>query len=52
MNMKLTKVLTQTEKHYLDLHLDLYNLTNNNYKMPWAFQDPGFSAAGGMEIRF
>ena len=37
-NMKLTKVLTQTEKHYLDLHLDLYNLTNNNYKMPWAFQ--------------
>lgn len=52
LNMKVTKVLTQTDKHYLDLHLDLYNLTNNNYKMPWAFQDPGFSAAGGMEIRF
>jgi len=48
----LTKVLTQSDKHYLDLHLDLYNLTNKQYEMPWAFQNPGFSAAGGMEIRF
>ncbi|HQN18718.1 MAG TPA: TonB-dependent receptor [Syntrophobacteraceae bacterium] len=52
LNMKLTKVLTQTDKHYLDLHLDLYNLTNNRYKMPWAFENAGFSAAGGMEFRF
>lgn len=52
LNMKLTKVLTQSDKHYLDLHLDLYNLTNKKYEMPWAFQNPGFSAAGGMEIRF
>ncbi len=52
LNMKLTKVLIQNDAHYLDLHLDLYNITNNTYEMPWQFQDPGFSAAGGVEMRF
>jgi iron complex outermembrane recepter protein len=52
LNMKFTKVLTQTDSHYLDLHLDLYNITNNRYQMPWQFQDPGFSMGGGVEIRF
>lgn len=52
LNMKLTKVLLQNDNRYLDLHLDLYNLTNNHYEMPWQFQDPGFAAAGGVEIRF
>jgi iron complex outermembrane recepter protein len=52
LNMKLTKVLTQTNSNYLDLHLDFYNITNNRYQMPWQFQDPGFSMAGGFEIRF
>ena len=52
LNMKLTKILTQTDTRYLDLHLDLYNITNNRYQMPWQFQDPGFSAAAGFEVRF
>lgn len=52
LNMKLTKILVQNESRYLDLHLDLYNLTNCQYEMPWQFQDPGFAAAGGVELRF
>jgi outer membrane receptor protein involved in Fe transport len=33
------------------LTLDLNNLTNNRYAMPWQFRDPGFSAFGTVSVR-
>jgi iron complex outermembrane receptor protein len=36
----------------LDLRLDLYNILNQHYEMPWQFQDPGFSFMFGVEARF
>ena len=31
--------------------VDLQNLTNNRYVMPWQFRDPGFFALGSLELR-
>jgi len=36
----------------LNLFLDLYNITNNEFEMPWQFKDPGFSATGGIKAVF
>ena len=33
------------------LAVDLNNLTDNRYAMPWQFQDPGFSAYGSISLR-
>jgi outer membrane receptor for ferric coprogen and ferric-rhodotorulic acid len=32
------------------LNLDLNNITNNKYEMPWQFQNPGFSALGSIQV--
>jgi iron complex outermembrane receptor protein len=31
--------------------VDLNNMTNNKYEMPWQFQNPGFSVLGTLEVR-
>jgi len=33
-------------------YLDMYNLTNNQYLLPWQFQDPGFSFMTGISLEF
>ena len=32
--------------------VDLNNLTDEQYEMPWQFQDPGFNAFANLEVRF
>lgn len=32
------------------LYLEPYNLTNNQFEMPWQFRDPGFSTTGGVVV--
>jgi iron complex outermembrane recepter protein len=51
-NMKVTKGLYKTKDYGIDLIVDLINLTNNQYTMPWQFKDPGFSAFGSVSFRF
>ncbi|MBA4392980.1 MAG: TonB-dependent receptor [Desulfobacca sp.] len=51
-NMKILKGLYKTKDYGIDLTIDLINLTNNQYRMPWQFQDTGFSAYGSVGIRF
>lgn len=52
LNIKLEKGVIQNDCLKLGAYLDLYNVTNEKYEMPWQFQDPGFSAAGGIKIVF
>jgi len=51
-NMKIQKVLFKTKDFQGNFILDLINLTNNKYEMPWQFQDPGFSMFGSLELHF
>jgi outer membrane cobalamin receptor len=51
LNIKLQKVF-EIGKSQLKCNLDLNNVTNNKYEMPWQFQNPGFSAFGSIEYNF
>jgi len=51
-NMSITKTIMLGKKMNTDIYLNLYNITNNKYLMPWQFQDPGFSAMGGLRFNF
>jgi iron complex outermembrane recepter protein len=51
LNVKLQKVFA-IEKAQLKCNLDLNNVTNNKYEMPWQFQNTGFSAFGSIEVNF
>jgi hypothetical protein len=31
--------------------VDLHNLFDRKFEMPWQFQDPGFSALAGIELK-
>ncbi len=52
LNMKIEKGVIKNDCLKLDAYLDLYNVTNEKYEMPWQFQDPGFAASGGLKIVF
>ncbi|MCX7007333.1 MAG: TonB-dependent receptor [Kiritimatiellaeota bacterium] len=51
-NVMVRKGLIRDGKRSVDLYLELYNITNNHYEMPWQFQDPGFSAMAGIQATF
>jgi iron complex outermembrane recepter protein len=52
LNAKAEKLLVSRDDMLLSFYLDLYNIGNKKFKMPWQFQDPGFSATGGVRIVF
>lgn len=52
LNAKIEKALLKAEAYKLDGYIDLYNITNNKFEMPWQFQDPGFAASGGFKFVF
>ncbi len=51
-NASLKKRLADKPAYRVDAYVDLYNLTDNDYEMPWQFQDPGFSVIGGIKVGF
>ena len=51
-NVNVRKTLAAKPNHSFDLIVDLYNITNEKYEMPWQFRDPGFSMYAGIEARF
>lgn len=51
-NLNVQKLLFKTPNYSANLSIDLNNLFNNKYEMPWQFQDPGFNAMAKVELRF
>lgn len=52
LNLKLYKTLIDGADYTLHGVIDLNNLTNKRYEMPWQFQDPGFNVFGSLEVTF
>ena len=52
LNARGEKLLVNRDHMLLSLYVDLYNIGNKKFKMPWQFQDPGFSATGGVRLVF
>ena len=51
-NVNLRKAFITGPNQSFNLTVDLYNLTNQKYEMPWQFQNTGFSIFAGIEARF
>jgi len=51
-NIKLLAELCKTDGYSLRAGVDLDNVFNRRYQMPWQFQDPGFAGAGYLELEF
>ena len=51
-NLILSKTFDLKSNQKLNIFLDLYNITNNKFDMPWQFRDPGFSYTMGLRFIF
>jgi outer membrane receptor protein involved in Fe transport len=51
-NVKLQKAVFKSDDYSLNAALDLNNIFDRRYEMPWQFQDPGFNAFGSLELKF
>ena len=51
-NARIQYGVSTQDGYDLTLFLEPYNLTNQTFEMPWGFQDPGFSANGGLMVSF
>lgn len=51
-NLRLEKAVLKTESYTLNAALDLNNIFDREYEMPWQFQDPGFNTFGSLELKF
>jgi iron complex outermembrane recepter protein len=52
LNINASQVIARSENHKVEAFGNFYNLTNNKYKMPWQFQNPGFSVMAGIRAAF
>jgi iron complex outermembrane receptor protein len=51
-NARLYTDLIHNARHEVRLTLDLNNLTDRQYRMPFDFRDPGFNAFVGVDLRY
>ena len=51
-NAKIEKQWVKSEDVSVSVFLDIYNLADDEFEMPWQFQDPGISATGGVRVIF
>ncbi|MFZ2956337.1 MAG: TonB-dependent receptor [Candidatus Ozemobacteraceae bacterium] len=52
LNLKLQKKFLDTADHSVSGIIDLNNITNKKYEMPWQFGNPGFNFFGSLEMMF
>lgn len=51
-NLKIQKTFPKKSKYNASIFVDLNNITNKRFEMPWQFQDTGFNAFAGFEVSF
>jgi outer membrane receptor protein involved in Fe transport len=51
-NMIVTKTINLSDSQKLNVFMNLYNITNNKFDMPWQFRDPGFNYTIGVRLTF
>ncbi len=51
-NIKANKMLYKTKDYKVNLNIDLSNITDKKYEMPWQFRDTGFNAFAALELIF
>ena len=51
-NLNINKSISLPSSAKIDVFIDLYNITDNRFEMPWQFCDPGFSMMAGVKAVF
>jgi iron complex outermembrane recepter protein len=51
-NVYMAQIISKSDLYSLEGFAQLYNITNNDYEMPWQFKNPGFSGMAGIKITF
>jgi outer membrane receptor protein involved in Fe transport len=51
-NVKLQKMIKRSRDYSANLLLELNNITDKEYEMPWDFVDPGVSGFAGLQLIF
>ena len=51
LNINAAQVVAENDKMKVEAFGNFYNVTNNKYKMPWQFQNPGFSMMAGIRVK-
>ncbi len=52
LNTNLSMDVYRKEQCKITCFVNLYNITNNKYEMPWQFRNTGFSLMGGIKAEF
>jgi len=52
LDLRVEKSLYKADGYTVALFVDLNNLTNNKYEMPWQFRNPGFHVFSGLQFVF
>lgn len=52
LNTYISQQITKNNSPLVECFAQLYNITNNNYSMPWQFKNPGFSTMYGIKVTF
>jgi iron complex outermembrane recepter protein len=50
LNITASQLLVKGNGYATEIFIQLYNITDHKYIMPWGFQNPGFSASGGIRV--
>jgi outer membrane receptor protein involved in Fe transport len=52
LNIRAQKTIVESADYRLHAALDLNNVLNKRYEMPWQFRDPGFNLFASLELQF
>ena len=52
LNTYISQQVVKTDSYMLDFFVRLYNITNNDYIMPWQFKNTGISWTTGLKVNF
>lgn len=52
LNAYISQQLVKNEFYNFECFAQLYNITNNDFNMPWQFKNPGFSCMLGIRVTF
>ncbi len=52
LNTYISQQVVKTDSYMLDFFVRLYNITNNDYSMPWQFKNTGISWTTGLKVNF
>jgi iron complex outermembrane receptor protein len=52
LNSYIAQQIVKTDSYKLDSFIQLYNITNNVYSMPWQFKNTGMSGTIGLRVNF